>query len=181
MEAETPESDRILADIAAAGFAKKAGSAYVYRSNSSASPEKVDSPTNGLSAPTSDTLLTPDKLRRVRERLGLTTGEFAGLLGVSEDEVAFWERGNTCPEPATIAKMKEMLREVKRKETPKWSYRLRELVVLVPTALLTLVLTYYHILSVEVGVSAFVVQVFIILYLVLCRIFRVDPGEDGPF
>jgi DNA-binding transcriptional regulator YiaG len=180
VEAETPEEDRILAEIAAAGFAKKAGNSYVYRSNSHASPESDDSPTNGVGAPMSGTALTPDKLRRVRERLGLTTDEFAGRLGVSEDEVAFWERGNTCPEPATIAKMKELLREVKQKETPARSYRLWELVVLIPSAFFTLVLMHYHILSNEVSFSAFGAQIVLILYLILCRIFRVDP-RDGPF
>jgi DNA-binding XRE family transcriptional regulator len=42
-------------------------------------------------------MLTPERIRKIRLALGLTAAEFAARLGVSEDCVWKWERGNRHP------------------------------------------------------------------------------------
>jgi DNA-binding transcriptional regulator YiaG len=52
-------------------------------------------------------LLTPKDIRNIRLTLGLTAAQFAKRLGVSEDCVWRWERGNRHP---TYKKMEELNR-----------------------------------------------------------------------
>ena len=47
----------------------------------------------------------PDRLRRVRGRLGLSQERLAALLGVSFASVNRWERGATRPAPALLARL----------------------------------------------------------------------------
>lgn len=37
------------------------------------------------------------RIRRLRERLGLTQGAFADLVGTDQSSVSRWERGETLP------------------------------------------------------------------------------------
>jgi len=127
----------------------------------------------------SKVILTPEKLRKVRERLGLTTDAFAERLGVSEDAVAFWERGDTHPEPAAVAKMKELLREGKVKP---WHKRHVWLTGLLVSFILGLLLWLEF--AAEGGLNGLLLiwaAVFgVCLLFVICfRIFRVDPSEFG--
>jgi DNA-binding transcriptional regulator YiaG len=41
--------------------------------------------------------LTPKRIRRIREKLGLTQEQFAQTIGVSFATVNRWERGHTKP------------------------------------------------------------------------------------
>jgi len=45
----------------------------------------------------------PVKVKTIRERLGLTQSEFAGMLCVSLGTLRNWEQGRTYPEGAAIA------------------------------------------------------------------------------
>ncbi|WP_339383259.1 helix-turn-helix domain-containing protein [Oculatella sp. LEGE 06141] len=51
-------------------------------------------------------------MKAIRELLGLSQQEFAGLLGVSITTVSRWERGKTPP-TFTIGQIRVLLRELK--------------------------------------------------------------------
>jgi putative zinc finger/helix-turn-helix YgiT family protein len=38
-------------------------------------------------------LLTPEEIRGIRDRLGMTQAEFSGLTGIGEATISRWERG----------------------------------------------------------------------------------------
>jgi putative transcriptional regulator len=46
--------------------------------------------------------MTPNEIRALRERLGLSRADFAGRLGVTERAVHFWEAGRRTPGGATL-------------------------------------------------------------------------------
>ena len=46
--------------------------------------------------------MTPADLRRLRYRLGLSQAGFAGLVGVTTNTVARWERGELGLRPTSI-------------------------------------------------------------------------------
>lgn len=45
-------------------------------------------------------LLTPEEIRKLRERNGLTQSAFAALTGIGEETVSRWERGQTLQNKA---------------------------------------------------------------------------------
>lgn len=58
-----------------------------------------------------DAATTPDRIRALRERLGITREELAGRLRCSDSTVFSWERGRRRPSPAmerVIEEMEEM-------------------------------------------------------------------------
>ena len=52
--------------------------------------------------------LTPNEIRAIRKRLGLTWQQFAELLGVSVSTVGGWENGRHRPRPLSL----RMLRNI---------------------------------------------------------------------
>jgi len=53
-------------------------------------------------------LLGPQEIRQLRQRLGMSTREFAKELGVSQAAVSRWEDGLRQPRPKLALKLKEL-------------------------------------------------------------------------
>ena len=59
-----------------------------------------------------DLKFTPERVKELRERLGLTQLAFAEKVGVSQSTVACWETGQRTPDSAWIvARLLELERE----------------------------------------------------------------------
>lgn len=54
------------------------------------------------------TMLTPEKIRAIREALGMTLTEFAYLLAVAANTVARWEKGDRHPSYAMMVKLTKL-------------------------------------------------------------------------
>jgi DNA-binding transcriptional regulator YiaG len=65
---------------------------------------------------THDPDLTPEGIRTLRERLGLTQAQFAERLGCSAQAVSFWERGTRSPTGLYARAVRELLAEVEGAE-----------------------------------------------------------------
>jgi DNA-binding transcriptional regulator YiaG len=52
--------------------------------------------------------MTPDQIKRYRERLDLSQAEFAAALGVAQSTVSRWEAGETRIPVATVMLLKEL-------------------------------------------------------------------------
>ena len=52
--------------------------------------------------------MSPTKIRRLRERLGLNQIAFADLLGVRNETICRWERGARAPAKHFEAKLREL-------------------------------------------------------------------------
>ncbi len=52
-----------------------------------------------------------DRIRKYREREGLTQRQFAALVGVRANSVARWERGELGFHPAQLEKVEAQLRK----------------------------------------------------------------------
>lgn len=55
--------------------------------------------------------MTPNQIRLLRQTMGLTQQQFAGLLGVSFVTLNRWENGQTKPSTMGVAKLNELARE----------------------------------------------------------------------
>lgn len=60
-------------------------------------------------------MLTPKDIRGIRMALGLTGGEFALKVGVTEDTVWRWERGDRHPTYKRMERLNELRDEVIQK------------------------------------------------------------------
>lgn len=55
--------------------------------------------------------LTPETIKSLRTRLGLTQAQFAAMLGVSPLAVSFWERGTRRPRGLYAAAIRKLMAE----------------------------------------------------------------------
>lgn len=53
--------------------------------------------------------MTPIQIKRGRNYLGLTQGEFAQLMGVQRSTVCSWEKGYKKPQPKSLEKLEYFL------------------------------------------------------------------------
>ena len=51
----------------------------------------------------------PELLRQCRKQKHMSQAELASLLGVTQQAVGKWESGKSSPDPATVAKLAEIL------------------------------------------------------------------------
>ncbi len=58
--------------------------------------------------------ITPNKIRRIRKKLGLSQPQFAKLLGVTFFSISHWEIGKTTPRAKSIRGIYELLSMGKR-------------------------------------------------------------------
>lgn len=56
------------------------------------------------------TMLTPAQIRQLRKAMGLTTTQFATLLGISHNTVARWEFGDRHPRWAMMVRLNDLLK-----------------------------------------------------------------------
>ena len=52
--------------------------------------------------------MTPEEIKALRDRLGISTMAFAILLGVSVDTVRSWEQGRRTPNEETTALLDDL-------------------------------------------------------------------------
>lgn len=52
--------------------------------------------------------MKPDKIRAIRERLGLTQAQFAYKIGVTVTTISRWEKGRCAPHQKAVDKIKEL-------------------------------------------------------------------------
>jgi DNA-binding transcriptional regulator YiaG len=57
--------------------------------------------------------VTGQDIKREREKLGLTQGQFAAVLGVAENTVWRWEAGERHPHPIVLKAVQTALRDLK--------------------------------------------------------------------
>jgi len=62
-------------------------------------------------------MMTPEQIKKIRAELGMTAVAFAKCLGVSEDCVWRWERGNRHPTYKRMVALNELAKK-KRKKQP---------------------------------------------------------------
>lgn len=55
--------------------------------------------------------LTPEAIRRLRARLGLTQADLSARLGCSTQAVSFWERGTRTPTGLYAREVRRLLAE----------------------------------------------------------------------
>ena len=55
--------------------------------------------------------LTPDTVRALRQRLGVTQDQLAARLGCSTQAVSFWERGTRTPTGLYAAALRRLMAE----------------------------------------------------------------------
>ncbi len=55
--------------------------------------------------------LTPDTVRALRQRLGVTQDQLAARLGCSTQAVSFWERGTRTPTGLYAAALRQLMAE----------------------------------------------------------------------
>jgi DNA-binding transcriptional regulator YiaG len=58
-------------------------------------------------------MMTAEDIRREREKLGLTQGELAKLLGVALNTVSRWEIGTRTPHPVVLKAIQTVFAEVR--------------------------------------------------------------------
>ena len=51
----------------------------------------------------------PELLRQCRKQKHMSQAELASILGVTQQAVGKWESGKSSPDPATVAKLAEIL------------------------------------------------------------------------
>ena len=54
---------------------------------------------------------TPDKIKELREKAGLTQKEFAQVLGVSSTAISSWEKGTKSPDGVASRLLDMMMRD----------------------------------------------------------------------
>ena len=56
-----------------------------------------------------DRVWTPQKIKLLRQRLGWSRAEFSRRVGVKQEVVLMWEKGQKKPDGATLNHMKSLL------------------------------------------------------------------------
>ena len=77
----------------------------------------------------SDTIMTPDEIRALRKRVGLTQSDFGEVLGVSQIAVSGWERGDRTPgehRAAAMYQWRKRLDEMGDEREKSWTRELLE-------------------------------------------------------
>ncbi len=82
-----------------------------------ATPKAAPQPTDEA-APSKAVRITADRIRKLREKLGLPQSKFAVLLGVNLHSVHFWEAGKTEPRDAQKRKI-AAIRDMGKRELAK--------------------------------------------------------------
>lgn len=59
-------------------------------------------------------MFTPDDIKTLRARLGLTLEEFGRECGVTKSTVSYWESGDRHPRYAAILKLNDLAMRAKR-------------------------------------------------------------------
>ena len=49
--------------------------------------------------------MTPDEIKKIREKLGLTQERFAKLINITNSTVNRWENGHSKPSPLAVDKI----------------------------------------------------------------------------
>ncbi len=62
--------------------------------------------------------MTPDEIKALRARLGLSLAEFAGRLGVGERTARYWEDGERKPSKAAALLMGQLAAIAARAKAP---------------------------------------------------------------
>ena len=62
--------------------------------------------------------LTPDRIRKIRAKLGISQAQFAKILGVNTQSVNFWENGKTTPR-SVLKKEMAAIRDMGKREIAK--------------------------------------------------------------
>ena len=53
--------------------------------------------------------ITPERIRQLRQRLGMTQEQFAAKIGVTFSTVNRWERGKAAPSPLAAGRLAELI------------------------------------------------------------------------
>jgi putative transcriptional regulator len=59
-------------------------------------------------------IMTPHQIQSLREKLGMRTTEFAVRIGVSDDTVRKWERGERKPSGSALILLYQLAAEAKQ-------------------------------------------------------------------
>ena len=68
--------------------------------------------------------MTPDKIRALRKRVGMTQAEFGEVLGSAQNAVSEWETGNKTPRvhvAATMYQWRQRLDEMEDDREEEWT------------------------------------------------------------
>jgi transcriptional regulator with XRE-family HTH domain len=61
-------------------------------------------------------MYTPERIRELRSRLGLTLEAFGGLFGVTKSTVCYWESGERHPRYGVLIKLNQLAEEIDGKK-----------------------------------------------------------------